>query len=202
MRIVTVSREFGSGGRELGKRLADELGVAYYDKEIIGMIAEKLQMDPHYIESVLERSYTIQYPYTFRSSFSLIPLLPVAQHSPLIEQTRIIQELAKKEDCVIVGRAADILLREHKPYSIFVYSDTEAKLKRCHERAKTGEQISDKEMLRHMKHIDKARAANYSLLADHKWGEREAYNLCINTSGLQIPELVKPVAQLARLWFK
>lgn len=72
MRIITISREFGSGGRELGKRLADELGIAYYDKEILAKIAENVRMNEHYIDRVLERSYTVQYPYTFRRSFLIV----------------------------------------------------------------------------------------------------------------------------------
>lgn len=72
MRIITISREFGSGGRELGKRLADELGIAYYDKEILAKNAENVRMNEHYIDRVLERSYTVQYPYTFRRSFLIV----------------------------------------------------------------------------------------------------------------------------------
>lgn len=69
MRIITISREFGSGGRELGKRLAEEMGFAYYDKEILSMISERMQMDEGYIEKELNKSITISYPYTIRLSF-------------------------------------------------------------------------------------------------------------------------------------
>lgn len=163
MRIVTVSQEFGSGGRELGKRLADDLGIAYYDKEILTKIAENLELDPEYIEKALDRSFTVRYPYNYRRSFSLPPASQ-AQPNLLAEQAKIICELARKSDCVIVGRAADVLTREHSPFNIFVYADTPAKLLRCRERAAADEQLSEREMLRRMKRIDAGRAANYALV--------------------------------------
>ena len=95
MKTITVSREFGSGGRELGKRLADVLGVAYYDKEIISKIAENLKLDEQYIENHLERDFTVNFPYTFRCSFST-PFYAMNQVvDMLVEQHKIIRTLAK-----------------------------------------------------------------------------------------------------------
>lgn len=201
MRIITVSREFGSGGRELGKRMADVLGVAYYDKEIIAKIAERVKMDEGYIERVLDRSYTAQYPYTFRRSFAMMPPIYHRQPNLFAEQAKIIRELAEKEDCVIVGRAADVLLWEKKPFNIFVYADMTAKLERCRERASEQEQLTDREMVQMAKRIDKDRASNYALIADHAWGDKRAYHLCVNTAGVKIPELVPLVAAYAQMWF-
>lgn len=202
MRIVTVSREFGSGGRELGKRLADQLNVAYYDKEIIGKIAEKVQMDAHYIENVLERGYTQHYPYTFRRSFAFAPKPPNAYSTLLAEQAKIIRELAAKEDCVIVGRGANILLQKEKPFNLFVYADMPAKIARCRERASEHEHLSDRKLEQMIRKIDKDRASAYSLISGRVWGDRTGYHLCLNTTNMPIPMIVPHIAEYARLWFE
>ena len=98
MRIITISREFGSGGRELGKRLAEELDFAYYDKEILSMISERMQMDEDYIEKELNKSITITYPYTIRRSFYQTPSQVNQVSKLLAEQNKIICSLAEKEN--------------------------------------------------------------------------------------------------------
>lgn len=97
MKLITISREFGSGGRELGKRLADKMGFSYYDKEIIGKIAENLKLNEQYIESVLDRGFTVNYPYTFRRSFSTQMNALNQATTILVEQQKIILHLQKKE---------------------------------------------------------------------------------------------------------
>lgn len=131
MRIITISREFGSGPQRTGKRLAEEMGFAYYDKEILSMISERMQMDEGYIEKELNKSITISYPYTIRRSFYQTPSQVNQVPKLLAEQNKIIRSLAEKEDCVIVGRGADAILREHDPFSLFIYADQEAKAARC-----------------------------------------------------------------------
>lgn len=202
MRIITISREFGSGGRELGKRLADELGTAYYDKEILAKIAERVRMDEHYIDQVLERSYTVQYPYTFQRSFTMFP--PILNQRPnlLAEQAKVIRDLANKEDCVIVGRGANALLREQKPFNIFVYADMEAKRTRCRERAAEDEQFSDRELEQKIRQIDKARASTYELISGCLWGDKKEYHLCINTTDLELKAVVPHIAAYIRAWFE
>lgn len=169
MRIITISREFGSGGRELGKRLAEELGFAYYDKEILSMISEKMQMDEGYIEK---------------------------------ELNKIIRSLAEKEDCIIVGRGADAILREYNPFSLFIYADQESKVARCRNRAPEDERLSENELKQKMKQIDKSRAATYALVSEYSWGDKKAYQLCINTSGIMIPKMASCLADFAKIWFE
>lgn len=190
MKIITVSREFGSGGRELGKRLADELNIAYYDKEIIAKIAEKLQMDANYIDHMLERSYTQHYPYTFCRSLAFVPKATSVHADLLVEQTKLIRELAAKEDCVIVGRGAKALLQEQKPFNIFVYADIAARLARCRERAPEDEQFSDWELEQRIKRVDRDRASTYELISGRLWGDRRGYHLCVNTTSLEIKTFV------------
>lgn len=202
MRIITISREFGSGGRELGKRLAEKLGFAYYDKEILSMISERMQMDEGYIEKELNKSITISYPYTIRRSFYQTPSQISQVPKLLAEQNKIIHFLAEKEDCIIVGRGADAILREYNPFSIFVYADQESKVARCRKRASEDERLSENELKRKMKQIDKSRAATYALVSEYSWGDKKAYQLCINTSGIMLPQMVSCLADFAKIWFE
>ena len=108
MGIITISREFGSGGREIGKRLADEMGYAYYDKEIVTAIAEKHELDEHYVAYALEGSMFRNYPVHFGRTFSYTPTLVSNDTKLFVEQNKLLRELAAKGNCVIVGRAADV----------------------------------------------------------------------------------------------
>ncbi|MCM1124987.1 MAG: cytidylate kinase-like family protein [Lachnospiraceae bacterium] len=202
MKIVTISREFGSGGRELGKRLADELGFAYYDKEIISKIAENLKMDEHYIEKVLDRGFTVNYPYTFRHSLTVHVYAQNQTAAIMVEQHKIIRLLAEKEDAVMVGGNADIVLSRMHPYRIFVYAGKESKLERCRQRAASDEKMCEYEMERRMKMIDKARSASHDVLSGHRWGDKRAYELCMNTTNAEISEMVPPLAMLAKQYFE
>ena len=202
MKLITISREFGSGGRELGKRLADEMGFSYFDKEIIGKIAENLKLNEQYIESVLDRGFTVNYPYTFHHSFSTQMNALNPAPSILAEQHKIIRSLAEKGDCIIVGRGAEVILHERIPYSVFVYADMAAKIMRCRQRADDDENLSDRELERRIKQIDKARASYHSLISRTQWGDRQAYQLCVNTTGFEIADLVAPIAALAEKFFE
>lgn len=200
MKIITISREFGSGGRELGKRLADVLGWDYYDREIITAIAERKGMDESYVEKALEQRVWQGVSLTFRGSFSMgqQPL----QTGLLLEQKRVIEGIAKTgRDCVIVGRNADVLLRQYKPFNIFVCADQEAKVRRCLERASQGEQLSRREIEKKMKGIDKSRAQTRDIIAGGKWGLRSGYHLTVNTTGWDIKRLAPAAAEFARCWF-
>lgn len=202
MKIVTISREFGSGGRELGKRLADELGFDYYDREIITAIAQAQGMDERYVEKALEGGAWQNVPLTYGRSFALGPVLQSTQTGLLVEQRLVIESIAKAgRDCVIVGRDADILLAAQNPFTIFVCADMDAKVRRCMERAGEGEALSRKAVEQNIKRIDKARARSREMLSDSRWGQADSYHLTINTSGWQIKELAPAVAEFAQRWF-
>ena len=198
--IITISREFGSGGRELGKRLAEALGVPCYDYQIIEMVAEKQGLDKEYVENASERDIRAFYPTTIgvRSASTFF----INQSVELFtEQTKVIRELASKGDCVIVGRCADVLLNNENLLNIFVYADKESKIKRCKERAKPSENLTDKEIEKKMKEIDKSRADLRKMLADTAWGDKEGYHLMVNTSGKEIKSLVPGIAEYAKAYF-
>lgn len=201
MNIVTVSREFGSGGREVGKRLADELGFDYYDREIISAIAQEANMDAGYVEHVLENSLHYSYPITFSHTLSLNCFINSSAPQLLGIQHKILRSLADKGNCVIVGRSADAILEMYKPFRVFVYADMEAKLARCRQRASADEQLSDRELERKIRQIDKNRADNHDLIASSRWGDRAGYDLCVNTTNISIKEIVPSVADYARHFF-
>ncbi len=203
MRIITISREFGSGGRELGKRMADALGWAYYDREIITAIAQNKGLDENYVEHALDGSAAPHFPLTFRHSFAMPHVLHTPQTDLLLEQKKVIDSIADAGyDCVIVGRNADVLLRKYSPMSIFVCADQAAKVQRCMERAEDGENLTEDEIIKNMRRIDKNRARTREILTGSKWGDPLAYDLVINTTGWSIKKLAPAAAVFATSWFR
>ena len=203
MNIITISREFGSGGRELGKRLADLLGYDYYDREIITAIAEQKGLDENYVEKSLENHICQAIPLTFRRSFTDISTIQQTQTNLLIEQKHVIEKIAKiGKNCVIVGRNADVILANKKPFSIFVCADLEAKIHRCIERADKKENLSRREIENNIRRIDKSRMKVREMITDTKWGDLKTYQLIINTTDWNIEELAPAVAKLASCWFR
>ena len=191
--VITLGREFGSGGRELGRRLADHLQIAYYDKEILSEIAKRTQLTEEYVHNVVEHHPYPLLPITI--GHSLYPDMTFQiQQSVYVEQSNIIKEMAAASDRIIVGRCADYILRDIKPFRIFVYADMESRISRCHQRAREGEHLSDKEMKQMIQKVDKGRAKYYEFYTGEKWGDKSSYDLCINTSNVVIKELVPHLA--------
>ena len=191
--VITLGREFGSGGRELGRRLADHLQIAYYDKEILTEIAKRTKLTEEYVHNVVEHHPYPLLPITI--GHSLYPDMTFQiQQSVYVEQSNIIKEMAAASDCIIVGRCADYILRDIKPFRIFVYADLESRIRRCHDRAPEGEHLSDKEMKQMIQKVDKGRAKYYEFYTGEKWGDKSSYDLCINTSNVVIKELVPHLA--------
>ena len=201
MNIITISREFGSGGRELGKRLADLLGYSYYDREIISKLAEKHNFDENYIENVLEGGMTFNVPITYGRTFSYTDATGQQAIELLSSQYRLLRELAEKGNCVIVGRCANVILEDFRPLDIFVYADLQSKIDRCRERAPKGENIKDSELKRKIRQIDANRAKQQRFMSDKKWSAKEGYHLCVNTSGLEIKTLAPVIADYAKSYF-
>lgn len=192
--IITIGREFGSGGREVGKRLADELGIAYYDKEIITEIAKSSKLNEKYVENVIDNGLPGGFYFTFGQTLaSATAITQSAMISVLTEQRKVICKLAET-DCVIVGRSADVILEDKKPFRLFVYADEEHKLARCRQRAKDGENYTDKQLLKKMRKIDNGRRKFHSVLSSIKWGDKRGYDLMLNTGTADIKKLVPLVA--------
>lgn len=199
-KIITISREFGSGGKEIGKRLADALGYAYYDSQIITMLAEEMGLAEEYVKNISEKGM-YPYPFQFAKSFTNYSVLQNSQTEVLVKQAKILKEIAKKGNAVIVGRGANSILKDFKPMNIFVYATMDAKVKRCIKKADSEEKLTEKEMIKKIKEIDKGRKNFNSLISNAEWGKKENYALCINTTDVEIKSLVVPLAEYAKNWF-
>ena len=196
-KVITLGRQFGSGGRELGRRLAEALGIEYYDKEILAAIAQHTQLSEEYVHNVIERTPHSLFPITVGQSFSYVSDYPLQQMNAIYQaQSDIIKDMAAKSDCVIVGRCADYILRESKPTRLFVYADMDSRVRRCMERSPAAEKLTDREIRRQIQRLDKNRADYYEYYTDSKWGDMDNYDLCVNTAGQDIKELARRLAKL------
>jgi len=202
MKIITISREFGSGGRELGRRLAEALGFAYYDDEILVAIAKRTGLAESYVNSIVEKTPFDPYPISYGKTFSFTSA-PMDNHWKIIQsQNDVLKELAQKSDCVFVGRCADVILAQMDPLNIFVYADMDSKVARCKVNAPEHENLSDKELVKKIKDTEKQRVKYYMAFTDQKWGAKENYHLCVNTSGKTIKHLIPAVAAYCNAWFE
>ena len=201
MKIITISREFGSGGRELGKRLAEALDIPCYDQQIIEMIAQKKNLDKNYVAHISEKDVRVLYPSTIGKHIIAPNYIGHQSVQIMSEQKKLIEELAAQGDCVIVGRCADLILKEYHPLNIFVYADQASKVSRCLERADEAEKLSAEQLVRKMKAIDKNRAAYRAMFTGSRWGDKASYHLCINTSGREIKNLIPGLTAYVNGWF-
>lgn len=201
MKIITISREFGSGGRELGRRLAEILDWDYYDKQIITAVAANKGLNENYVERTMEEHGWKNIPLTFHRSFSGLSSSPTKTNL-LLEQKRVIEQIGETgNNCVIVGRNADIILRAYKPFKIFVCADSNAKIHRCIERAPKGENLSSKEIEQKMRRIDSMRSQTRELITGGRWGKTEAFHLTVNTTTWNIAELTLAIAEFIKRWY-
>ena len=178
-RIITISREFGSGGRFIGEEAAKKLGIAYYDKNIINEIAEKTGLSQEYVQKNAELSPKKG---LFAYAFSGRDITGKSVEDMVYEaQRNIILELAEKEPCVIIGRNADYILKDRDDVlNVFIHGDMLEKIKRI-----TGlYNVKEKEAVKMMADTDKRRRTNYNFYTDQNWGKASNYTLCLNSSQL------------------
>ena len=181
--IVTIDREFGSGGHEVARRLAERLGVPLYDEEIIARAAAETGYHEAYIKSNDEKApeLTISGMFGAFDSFQNSPFSKIQEG-----EFKIIRDIAAEDTgCVIVGRAADYILRNEDHVSIFLFAPLEDRIQRKLKLAKmneTDEPTDEASMEKLVKQTDKQRRRYYEFYTDNKWGGREPYDLLINTS--------------------
>ena len=176
-RIITISREFGSGGRFIGEEVAKKLGITYYDKNIISEIAEKSGLSPEYIQESAELS-----PKKGLFAYALAgrDITGKSVEDMVYEaQRKVILELAEKESCVIIGRNADFILKDRNDVlNVFIYGDMPEKIQRIMGLYN----VEEKEAVKMIADIDKRRMTNYNFYTDQKWGKASNYTLCLNSS--------------------
>ena len=178
-RIITISREFGSGGRFIGEEVAKKLGIAYYDKDIIGQIAERSGFSPEYIQKNAELSPKKG---LFAYAFLGRDITGKSVEDMVYEaQRKVILDLAGKEPCVIIGRNADFILKDRDDVlNVFIHGDMPEKIQRITRLYNVGEQ----EAVKMMADTDKRRMTNYNFYTEQKWGYAGNYTLCLNSSQL------------------
>ena len=202
-KIYTIGREFGSGGREVGEKLAAKLGIKLYDKELLQQAAK----DSGFCEEIFENHdekptnsflYSLVMDTYSVSGYSAAPFLDMPlNHKVFLAQFETIKKIAEKESCVIVGRCADYILRDKNPLRIFVYADMDFKLARCRQKGEPTETKNDAELKRKMNAIDRQRAQYYQCHTGRTWGEKSGYDLCINMTSLEIKNVAAAIAGLS-----
>lgn len=178
-RIITISREFGSGGRFMGKEVAKKLGIAYYDKDIIGRIAEQSGFAPEYIQENAELSTKKG---LFAYAFSGRDITGKSVEDMVYEaQRKIILGITEKESCVIIGRNADFILRDRaEVLNVFIHGNMPEKVQRICRLY----HVTEADAINLINDTDKRRRTNYNFYTEQKWGMAKNYTLSLNSSVL------------------
>ena len=178
-RIITISREYGSGGRFIGEEVAKKLGIKYYDKDIIREIAEQSGFSPEYIQENAELSPKKG---LFAYAFSGRDITGRSIEDMVYEaQRKVILGIAEKEDCVIIGRNADFILKDRMDVlNVFIHGDMPEKVQRICKLY----HVMDTDAEKMINDTDKRRRANYNFYTEQKWGMAGNYTLSLNSSVL------------------
>ena len=196
-KIITIGREFGSGGRELGRRLAEELGIAYYDREIIAEIAKRTELSEQYVQQIVEHRPLNLMPITIGHSICPVPHPLMEQNQEIYrQQAQILTEMSEKSDCVLVGRCADyILAGRDNTINVFVYAPRETRVNRIMARRN----LSEAEALKAITTSDKERGNHYFRYTDQKWGKAQNYDICINSALMGIEKTAEMLTAMAKI---
>jgi CMP/dCMP kinase len=199
--VITIGRQFGSGGHEVGRRLALRLGIPFYDKELITLTAEQSRFAESYLSKMDEQKPSI----LNMGSAGIIPGAGVAMSREVVmnqfynlspndqvflEKSKVIQELAEKGSCVIVGRCSDYVLRDYDTVNFFIQANLEDRINRKLALEEHSEH-NRASMEKLIKTTDKNRSKYYEYYTHKKWGEASNYDLCINTSAIGVDGAVE-----------
>ena len=180
--IITISREFGSGGHSIGEAVARKLGYRFFDRELVNQVAERSGFSPEFIEESGE--------YASAKNSLLFAIATANQYTMngismldklYIEQTKIIEEIAQEGNCVIVGRCSDYILREYEDsLHVFIHADMKSRAKRIVERFGEQERSAEKRL----SEKDQKRKVYYKNYTGRSWGQAQNYDLCLNSGVL------------------
>ena len=197
-KIITIARQFGSGGHEVGERLSERLQIPLYDRSLVEMAAEKMGISPISVEEVDETAL-----HSFLATYR-IPKQPndvtgyglPLNDSTYLTQTAIIEALAKEGPCIIVGRCADYILRDHPGLiDIFLCADMEDRIARIMERYS----LPRKDAASAVRHTDSRRRNYYENYTKQAWGSSESQQMLFNVSRLGIPRVVDILEEIYRI---
>lgn len=190
-RIITISREFGSGGKYIGEQVAEKLGIPFFDKAIIEKIAKETGLVENFVERFSEyapRKNIFAYSFVARD----INGKSIEDYLMNI-QRKVILDIAKEGSCVIVGRSADFILKgKANALDIFVYGEKDEKLKRI----KNLKNLDERSALKLMEETDKKRSINYKYYTDQIWGDRKNYTVMLNSTQIGVEKCIDIVASM------
>ncbi|MBP3656952.1 MAG: cytidylate kinase-like family protein [Clostridia bacterium] len=198
--IITIGREYGSGGRQIGQAVAEKLGISFYDKKIISLAAEKSGLCSEFIENNEQRirgglMQNFSASAAYAGGFFSHHYLPLSE-SIFVSQAQVIRDIAAKESAVIVGRCADyILAGRPNTINVFIHAPIEARVKRIMELY----QLDEAAALKAIATSDKERGNHYFRYTDLKWGKAQNYDICINSSLMGVDKTVEMLVDLARI---
>jgi len=198
--VITIGREFGSGGHEIGSKLAEKLGIKCYDKELLELAAKQsglceelfASQDEKPTNSFLYSLVMDTYSLGYSNSYVDMPI----NHKVFLAQFDTIKKLAERESCVIVGRCADYAL-EDNPFAISVW--IKASLDKRIERIKKLYELRDSKAADLIQKTDKRRASYYNYYSSKKWGEAKSYDLCIDSGELGIEGAIELIIKYIEL---
>ncbi len=197
--VITIGREFGSGGHEIARRLSEKMGIKIYDKELIGIVAKNHGYSEEVLHDIDEKASNSLLYALSTGAYTHHAHLVTGLHIPINDKAfmayaQVIKELAEGESCIIVGRCADSILKDHENlFRVFIHADLERRVDRICEY----EKISRNEALSLIKKRDKKRSGYHNYYADTKWGAVKTYDLCINSKiGIdKAAEIIKYAAE-------
>ena len=198
--IITIGREYGSGGRQIGELVAKTLGIAYYDKKLISLAAQKSGLSDEFIANNEQRvrngfMQNLAASAAYSSGFFSSQYLPLSE-SIFISEAQVIRDIAAKESAVIVGRCADyILAGRDNTINVFVYAPRETRVNRIMARRN----LSEAEALKAITTSDKERGNHYFRYTDQKWGKAQNYDICINSALMGIEKTAEMLTAMAKI---
>ena len=197
--VITIARSYGSGGKTLGKLLAQDLGIPCYDRELLRLASDDSGINEALFGEVDEKKRISLFKTTKPYTGQVLPPESdgfVSDDNLFNLQAKIIKELAEKESCIIIGRCADYILRDRKDVlRLFFYAPLEDCLVRAHELS--GE--PEKELLRKIQKIDKYRADYYKYYTGNDWNDTRNYDFCLNTASMSYEKLIDVVKSYIRI---
>ena len=194
--VITIGRQLGSGGREVGRRLAEKLHIAYYDSEILSLAAKESGFTPDVFARMDEHRGFLQHLIG-----AVAPIMntgnfygnQMSSEHIFQLQSEAIRKAAAEQSCVFIGRGADYILRHHpRCLNIFLAAETEDRIKRVMEIDK----ISASEALKKIESGDNKRASFYNFYTQGVWGAASNYHICLNTSALGIDQTVQIICRI------
>ena len=200
--VITIARQYGSGGREIGERVSEILGYKHYDKELITMAANAGGLDADVLQTADEKPassllYTLAMGSNYFGSAMTFGYKPPLNDQLFVLQSNVIRHVAEEGPCVIIGRCADYVLRDHKPLlRVFILGDMQHRQARVVARH---EGVSESDAVTLINKTDKRRASYYRFYTGERWGVADRYDLCINSSLTGIEGAANLIVDAARL---